>query len=339
MAAEQRADPGSSFDLIVFLWKQRKLLIGITLLGAIGGAIASYVIPEKFEGEVILYPAITNSVSRSVLTEQSGLRDDLLSLGGEEHAEQLLQMLQSDPVRDRIIKTYDLMTVYGIDSNGTHKRADLYDAYKDHVTFELTKYNSVRIQVMDKVPERAANMANSIASELDSVWSTMQRERSRIGVELIERELVQAEAKVAWLNDTLMRVREAGVQDYHSQTERFHEYLGAAIMKGDQRAIDRFDERFKILARYGGAYLTLQGRMDHELWRCGQLRTKLIEARADLQSALPHKFVVDSAVPADKKAWPVRWLVTLISTASAFLLALLVVVVRESLNKIARANG
>ena len=58
-----------------------------------------------------------------------------------------------------------------------------------------------------------------------------------------------------------------------------------------------------------------------------------------MESELPHKFIVNKALPADKKAYPVRWLVTAISTASAFLLALLFLIVRENLRKLPTANG
>lgn len=339
MAEEQRSGSGNSIDLVFFLWRQRRLLVGITLLGAIAGIVASFVIPEKFRGEVILYPAISNSASRSLLNEQSGSRDDILALGDEEDAQQLMQMLQSDEIRDRTTEKFGLMEHYRIDPEGEHKRAELREAYEDHVTFEYTKFGSVRVDVLDEDRQRSADMANFIASEVDSVWNAMQMERAAIGVRLVESKLAEAERNVTWLNDSLGRIRAAGVQDYHTQSERFNEYLGAAIVKGDQRAIKLFDEKFKVLAQYGGAYLTLQGQLDNELWRLNQLRTKLTQARADMESDLPHKFIVNKALPSDKKATPVRWLITTASTAAAFLLALLFLVVRENVSKIRQAHG
>lgn len=339
MSDEQRAGSGNSIDLVLFLWKQRRLLIGITLAGAIAGVAASFIIPERFQSEVILYPAISNSASRSLLNEQSGSRDDILALGDEEDAQQLLQMLQSDEIRDRTAAKFDLMTNYEIDPESEHKQAELREAYEEFVRFEFTKFGSVRVSVLDRDRQRAADMANFIAGEVDSVWNAMQMERAAIGVRLVESKLAEAERNVTWLNDSLGRIRAAGVQDYHTQSERFNEYLGAAIVKGDQRAIKLFDEKFKVLAQYGGAYLTLQGQLDNELWRLNQLRTKLTQARADMESDLPHKFVVNKALPSDRKATPIRWLVTAISTAAAFLLALLFLVVRENVNSIRQAHG
>ena len=69
-------------------------------------------------------------------------------------------------------------------------------------------------------------------------------------------------------------------------------YLGAAIVKGDQRAIKEFEDRFAVLAEYGGAYVTIQDRLYSETKRLSMLRMKLEQAEADLRAAAP-KFVVD----------------------------------------------
>ena len=66
---------------------------------------------------------------------------------------------------------------------------------------------------------------------------------------------------------------------------------------------------------------------------------KLEQAQADLESDLPHKFVVNAAQPADKKSYPIRWLVVAISGVSALLLALLLIIVKENVKKIRIANG
>jgi len=134
-------------------------------------------------------------------------------------------------------------------------------------------------------------------------------------------------------------LRQLGVHDYHTQTERYNEYMGAAIVKGDDRAVKEFEERFKVLAQYGGAYVTLQDRQFNEVKRLSVLRMKLEQAQADFESDLPHKFVVNQAQVADKKAYPVRWLVVAISTISALLLALLLIVVQEQVKKIRAAHA
>jgi hypothetical protein len=81
MAEQAENNQESSFDPVEFLWKGRRLLGGITGLGLVAGIVATLAITPLFRSEVILFPAITNSVSKALLSEQSTGRDDILALG------------------------------------------------------------------------------------------------------------------------------------------------------------------------------------------------------------------------------------------------------------------
>ena len=109
-------------------------------------------------------------------------------------------------------------------------------------------------------------------------------------------------------------------------------------VKGDQRAIKEFEERFKVLAQYGGAYVTMQDRQFNEVKRLSMMRMKMEQAQADLESDMPHKFVVNRAQEADKKSYPIRWLITVMCMVSAFLFALVIIVVQENVKKIRTAH-
>ena len=124
-----------------------------------------------------------------------------------------------------------------------------------------------------------------------------------------------------------------GIHDYYTQVERLTEYLGAAIVKGDQRAVREIDERFKVLAEYGGAYVSLHEQLGLETRKLSALRMKMSQAQADMKSGLPHKFVVNRATPADKKYSPVRWMVVTMNTVSAFLLALIIITIHVNIRK------
>ncbi|MBK7942363.1 MAG: hypothetical protein IPJ87_10910 [Flavobacteriales bacterium] len=339
MTDARSARPDDRFDLVLFLWERRRLILGITLLGMVAGVAAAFIIRPLYKSEVILFPAITNSVSKALLTEQSTGRDDILALGDAEDAEQLLQVLNSDLIRERTSTTFDLMRAFRIKPDSRTRNTDLREAFQDHITFEYTKFGSVRVEVLHPRPDTAALIANYIAAQVDSVWKDMNRERAEKGLELVAEKVTMLEREIAAIEDSMRVLRQLGVHDYHTQTERYNEYLGAAIVKGDQRAVREFEERFKVLARYGGAYVTLQDRQFNEVKRLSVLRMKLEQAQADHESDLPHKFVVNHAQPADKKSYPVRWLVVAVSTISAFLLALLLIVVQENVRKIKTHHG
>lgn len=339
MAGQAENNPTSSFDPVEFLWKGRRLLGGITGLGLVAGIVATLAITPLYRSEVILFPAITNSVSKALLSEQSTGRDDILALGDEEDAEQLLQILNSDQVRDRTASRFDLMKVYRIKPESEHRNSELRDAYEGHVKFEYTKFGSVRVEVMDPEPQRAADMANFIAAQTDSVWNEMAHERALKGYRIVKDGVDQLTVEIAQMEDSMAVLRALGVQDYHTQAERYNEYLGAAIVKGDQRAIHAFEERFAVLAKYGGAYVTLQDKQFNEMKRLSVLRMKLEQAQADLDSDLPHKFTVNDAYPADRKSWPVWWLLIPGFGLGAFILAVVLLAVSERFSKLRVSHG
>lgn len=334
MQEDFRRKDGNPFDLVIFLWARRKLIIGITLLAMVAGVAAAYLIRPLYKSEVIMFPAITQSASKALLNEQSTGRDDILALGDEEDSEQLLQILFSDKIRDRVANAFGLYDVYRIKADSKHRNTELREAYLDHFKFEYTKFSSVRVEVMDEDPQRASDMANYIAAQVDSVWKEMALERSQKGFDLVNTKVKELEAEIQQMADSMQILRELGVHDYHTQTERYNEYLGAAIVKGDQRAVKEFEERFKVLAKYGGTYVTLQDRLFNETKRLSVMRMKLEQAQADLESDLPHKFVVNMAQPADKKSYPVRWLVVAVSTIAGLLLSLVLIVVQVNVKKI-----
>ncbi|MBK7483019.1 MAG: hypothetical protein IPI72_09770 [Flavobacteriales bacterium] len=322
----------ASFDLVLFLWGYRKLILGITLLGLVTGLVTASVITPLYKSEVVMFPALTNTASKAVLSESYN-NSDLLGLGDVEDSEKLLQMLHADEIRDRVVDHFDLMRVYVIDPAAPHVKALVQDAFEDHVSFENTKFKSIRVQVLDPDPQRAADMANFIADQVDSVWTEMEYARAEKGYALVAVLVQEVEQDIQRMTDSLMVVRRLGIHDYYTQVERLTEYLGAAIVKGHQRAVREIDERFKVLAEYGGAYVSLHEQLGLETRKLSALRMKMSQAQADMKSGLPHKFVVNRATPADKKYSPVRWMVVTMNTVSAFLLALIIITIHVNIRK------
>ena len=263
MQDTNHAKDRNSFDLVLFLWARRNLIIGVTVLGAIAGVVAAFVIRPLYKSEVIMFPAITQSASKALLNEQSTGRDDILALGDEEDSEQLLQILNSDRIRDRVAQAFDLFTVYRVKPDSRHRNTELREAYEDHIKFEYTKFSSVRAEVLDEDPVRAADIANYIADQVDSVWKEMANERAEKGFNIVNAKVRGLEDEIAQMADSMRILRELGVHDYHTQTERYNEYLGAAIVKGDQRAIKEFEERRErfsvtVMRRGGEKQLVLE---------------------------------------------------------------------------------
>jgi hypothetical protein len=56
-----------------------------------------------------------------------------------------------------------------------------------------------------------------------------------------------------------------------------------------------------------------------------KVKTKLDQARVDAYQVLPATFRVNAAIAADKKKYPIRWLVVVVAALSAFVGTLVVI--------------
>lgn len=335
---EIEKNQGLDFDssnLLLFILRWKKPLIIVTVLAAVLSAVfsAPYFIEPKFESTVIMFPTSTASISKSLLSKNNAAKEDLLAFGEEEQAEQLIQILNSDEIRNRVIQKYDLRTHYDIDSTDKYVETKLFKEYESNITYKRTEFQSVRIDVLDTDPKLAADIANDIAALVDSVKNRMQKERAFKAMRIAEFEYLEMKAYVKELEDSLNRMREMGVNDYESMSERFNEYYAKAILEGNSRAAEKLAEQLKILSKYGGAYVSIRDMLEHEKEQLSHLRAKYQEAKVDAEQTLPHKFIVNNAFPAEKKSYPIRWLIVLVSTVSTFIVALLAIIAFENIRK------
>jgi len=63
------------------------------------------------------------------------------------------------------------------------------------------------------------------------------------------------------------------------------------------------------------------------------LNTKYVEAKVEAEQDLPHKFIVDYAYPADKKAYPKKSIIVLTSTIATVILAFIVLLIIDTIRK------
>ena len=188
----------TSTDLIVFAWDKRLPLFIICMAAAILSAVMSFRITEMFQSSVVLFPAPATSVSKALLSDQYAGQQALLEFGQEEETEQLLQILNSDFIRNRIIAKFNLMEHYEINPDQKYAQTTLYKKYGKYITFRRTKYQSIVIEVLDKVPQTAADIANDIAILIDSAMNNIQRERADLALKTVEREYFDIQRQILY---------------------------------------------------------------------------------------------------------------------------------------------
>ncbi len=333
-----------SSNLIVYIYSWRWPLIIVTLVAAILAAVFSspVFIKPKYKSTVTVFPTTTNSLSKALLPQQFSSRgQDIMEFGAEEQAEQLLQILNSDQIRGRIIEKFDLLKHYDIDTSGKYMRTELYETYDDNIEYRRTEFMSVEINVMDTDPEMAADIANEIVVLLDEVKNSIQKERAKKGLNIIEGEYKALKEEVVHYEDSLTSLRFKGVHDYETQSAVLSEQLATALIeKGtNDPAVEAIEAKLDTLAKYGGVYVSLRDELQYMKEELVRLKTKFDQAKVDVSESLPATFKVNNAYPAEKKSYPTRWLIVALAGLGAFVVTLITILVYDTIRGSRKTKG
>ena len=319
-------------DVLLLIKRKWKHLLIVCSVALIASLIISYCVPERYKSTVVLYPANSTSVSQTLATDENTERG-LLHFGEKEEVEQMMQMLQSNDIRNRIIEKYNLIEHYRIDPDTKYLYTKLYDKYEDNVKISRTEYTSVKVDVLDESPDTAAMIANDISQLLDTVYARMQRDRAYRAVKIVETAMLEQEALVKNISDSLEKLGQLGVIEVKSQTEMYSEQYAIALANGNTSKVNELKSKLDTLAKYGGAHTMLTAQLKEEVQILTLRRNKFNQAKIELEQDLPNAFIVNKAEKAEKKTYPIRWLIVLSSVLSAFLLALMVLAIIEPLKK------
>lgn len=327
-----------STNLIVYLYNWRKPLLIVTLVAAVLAAIFSgpTFIEPQFESTVTVFPSTTNSLSKALLPQKFASRgQDILEFGKEEEAEQLLQILNTDEIRDSIIQKYQLLEHYEIDEDGKYAKTELYETYSSNISFRRTEFMSVEISVLDANADTAALIANDIVVQLDKVKNRIQQERAQQGLAIIEREYKSLKGNLRSLEDSLTDLRYKGVHDYETQSAVLSEQLATAQIElgVNKPAVKAIQAKLDTLAKYGGTYVSLRDQLTYLKEEVVKLKTAYDQAKVDVEESLPATFKVNNAYPAEKKKYPVRWLIVALSMLGAFTFTLVSILIWDTISK------
>lgn len=324
----------NALNFLYFLHRWRFPLLIVLTLALMASVMFSspWFIRPKYKSVVIMYPVSTSGISKVLLSDANAPEQDVLEFGAEEQTEQMIQILNSNLIRDRVISKYNLLEHYGIKKNEKLALTRLYEEYSDNIEFRRTENMAIKVTVFDTDPQMAANIANDISRLYDSTKTYMQRERAQQAFKIVEAEYLKLQSEIKTMEDSLTQLRKLGVYDYETQSEMMNQQLAIEIAKGNKVGIKALEDKLNILALYGGAYVSLRNQLEHEKKQLSFVKALFDQAFVDATQSLPQKFVVNTAYPAEEKSYPIRWLIVLLSLVSTFILAVIVAVVLEKLS-------
>ena len=248
-----------------------------------------------------------------------------MDFGEEEQAEQLVQILSSSRIRDRIVKKYDLFAAYDIKKTDPNKNYKLNKAYNEHFSYARTRYGSIQIDVLDESPQRAANMANDIVELIDTIKNEMIRERTLPAFQINLRKKQQMEKERDSILSKLESLAALGVLPNDARATLYQ----ALVDSKSPAEKEEIRKKIELNNKYGSIYDGLEYQRNEKIVKIEDFRVSYEQAESDANANFTHKFVVERAVVADRKEKPKRMIIVLVSTVGGFLFGLFFLLIRQ----------
>lgn len=324
----------NSGNILLDLFKWRRPLALFTFIALVLGAIVSspLVITPKFKSTSVIYSTTTNSISQALFVEHNPYRKDVLEFGEELQAERLLQILNSDEMQNRIVDEFDLFEHYEINKDSEHANTWMNLAFNEHFNFKRTELMSIRLDVLDKNPALAAEMCNRVVDLIDAVVKRVKQERAEQALVILENRDDNLSIRFFSIHDSLQNLRSHGILDVSVQAERLTEYYAQALSKGNTSGARALKKEFNNLVQYGGDYFRLFEELELVQEQLSHIRLEKENISIELNAELTNRFVINRAVPADKKASPIRWLIVAFSGISVFIMTLVLLYIRQTIS-------
>ncbi len=318
----------NSEELLTFLWRKRKILIIVGVSAFVLSIIGSLLMPNYYMARAIVFPTQSNSVNFN-----TNGRTSVVEFGDESDAERLLQVLISPEIRDSLTKKYDLYNHYDIDTAESHAKFEFQKLYEQNVIFSRTRYNSISIDVYDKEPVVATNMANDIVRLVDTAMNRMIKERAIGPMWAVQEEVKLIKQEMGDYSDKLRLYSDSGVVSKDERGDLYANYL-TALKAGQHELAKEIKAKIDYSQKYGSDYDLYENLTIY----FGERYSNILDANdqakqyasTNIQQTIRHSM---AEVP-DKKAKPKRSIIVIGATIAAIVFAIFFLLAQEKLREI-----
>ncbi len=197
---------GNDYDhntTIRFFRRWWKLLTGVFIVALIASVVVSLLITPRFKSTATLFPTNSNRLSKAIMDYHYSL--DFMDYGIERDCEYCIQILLSESMERDVCKRFNLMEHYGINPDDPHKFFKLHEQYRGNVNVKRTEYLGVEVSVLDVDPQWAADMANFIATNYDTVCHRIHHDRAVDAADIMSGVCHKLGQEIQLLQDSLKR--------------------------------------------------------------------------------------------------------------------------------------
>lgn len=173
----------SLLDLILILLNRKWfILAGLAVFSVASVLISVFVLESKYTAEAVVMPSKGKSFS-----PLGGLMGDMplggllksFDLFGQDNNSRFLTILESRRLADKVIQRFDLIHRYGFDKKRKYYYETVLKEFHKNVEVGEDQLDNIRIAVTDSNPQAAAEMANYIVDELDTISFQITRQTAQ----------------------------------------------------------------------------------------------------------------------------------------------------------------
>ncbi|HWP83095.1 MAG TPA: Wzz/FepE/Etk N-terminal domain-containing protein [Bacteroidota bacterium] len=217
------------FDYLHVIVRWKRFIAWNVGVIAVLTVIIVLILPNWYKSTATIIPP----KQKSTLPSLGQLTRDLLPLASlsrltaSPDAYNYLAILKSRSAMEAVVIQFNLFEVYDIADRSMEKAVK---ALEDNVKFELEQEGTISIQVWDKDPQRAADMANFFAQQLNEISIRLGTQEAKNNREFIERRYLQVQVDLAAAEDSMRTFQQKyGIYALPEQTKAA--VSGAADLK------------------------------------------------------------------------------------------------------------
>lgn len=297
----------------------RKHFIHFILIGALAVLMAAlfsspFFIKPKFKSTARIYPI------------------NLAVLSMESESEQMLEIINSNDIKIKMFDAFRLDTVYKIDRQDPQYMTNMLGEYNTNVSTNKTEFETVEISVLDRDPGRAAAMCDSIIHYYNAKVREMHAVKNLEMVNILKNNMVLRMAERDSIHQLLKEKRDKfQILDFDTQVKEVTRgYMEALSTGRDQSSGGKeIKTLYGNLSEQGGDAYILESSFRKLTSTIDSLKFQYDINVSEATKHITYCFVVEKPFPADKKSYPVRWMIVAVTTFSALFLSLLLFILLD----------
>ena len=291
----------------IFKWKWH--IVIITLVAAVLGAIfsGSKFITPLYKSDATVYPTHIEEYSDETITEQ------------------MLQIMQSQEIMDSVVEKFGLLKHYKIDKSYKYWKTALIGEYRSNVSISRTPYDAVTIKVYDSDPEIACAMVYEIVNQYNRIIERITKNQRGEQAMMFKSTLEDNEVFLDSLRERLITIgTEYGIVDVQSQAR---EITRAYLNNGKS---DKVKELKENLENYGPEVNIINNLIYYASENYHKTKYDFEREKRYCANNISFANMVSNPFAADKKAYPIRWVVVALCALCACFISILAVYLMEN---------